>query len=404
MHQTTSVFSYLKIVQDIVDEGLYSRGVRLYLDGKVMKPTDMTLDYWRIYQVIGKRENAIVKIPLLHFALSKKKEDQVAVALEESVQCSCEYFAEYGICKHVVAVCAQLEQEWNPKQDQDHNQSANSLLDSLFAVEQEKTSREVVVRLQHVLETGSITPVTMVQQLESCATWIATQFTSVQMIDKKPVTDVDFSMTKLVEIIRTYVGDYRKEKRIIRIISHPTLVEKGGIHWLQFWLHFVPDMDEHHQLIVYFQIWTAILVGATQAFREESHALFATCSDTFKQQLLLKIQHEFEHQPEHWLRFIFAAKMKSWIMDNRTSLDGQYLLLAMKIFPENREEWEICLQNYYATWTDFLPVGDYEEFIKLLQKWRNFGMSDYLKETLDYAIRTHKKKRKLTQALRPLLG
>jgi len=401
---TTHVFSYLTLVQNIVDEGMYARGVRLYLDGKVMQPTDLTLDYWRLYEVIGQRENSLVKMPLLHFALSKKKESQAAAALEESVSCSCEYFAEYGLCKHVVAVCAALEQEWNPKDTQNKDGEIDSILDSLFAVEQEKTVREVVVRLQNVLETGTITPLSMVQQLEPMAVWISAEFTSPNVFYKTPVTDIDFSLVKLQQIISHYVGDYRKEKRIIRIISHPTLVEKGGISWLRFWLHFVPNMDEIHQKKVYFEIWTAVLVGATKAFKSETYAIFADLDDTTKHHLLLKIKHEFEHEKEYWLTFIFTAKMKEWVIAHKEELDADYLLKAMDIFPENREEWEICLQRYFSTWTEFLPTGEYDEFIKSMQSWRHFGMSDYLKDTLEYVLEIHPKKRKLVLAIKALLG
>ncbi len=403
------MFSYLDAVKPLVDEGIYARGVRLYLEGKVLPHTSMVLDYWREYQVIGKHETCVVNLPVVHLALSAQKYDQFSLAIKQSGRCSCEYFAEYGTCKHIVAVCASLQQEWQPSQiqkTQKKDAEVNFLLDSLFTADEEKKSREIISNLYTVLETGMLLETQIVKKLENFADFIFKNFQAnlkSKVSAENQKTEKYYILQKINEIITKKVGNYQEEKRLIRIITNPKLTEKGGFAWVEFWLPYVHQFDLLNQEILWFEWWLAVLVGASKNFLSEMNSVFAKIDPQIKEGVLERIQKQFINQKEYWLKFVFVANMSEWVYKHRADLDSSYLLMAMEYFPEYREEWEIYLQQYMATWTDYLPAGEYEEFLKTFTKWKIFGQSDYLRLALDYVLSTHSKKRSLVQGIQKIL-
>ena len=134
------MFSYLDAAQKLVSREIYGRGIKYYLEGKVLKFDELVLDFWRLYQVSENHENAIIKLPLLHLALNQSKYEQADKALTEVCSCTCSYYQEYGPCKHIVAVCASIEQEFglNKKpvvQNQNTEKKVDSLLQNIFEAE-----------------------------------------------------------------------------------------------------------------------------------------------------------------------------------------------------------------------------------------------------------------------------
>ena len=125
------MLSYLETVQKIAQTDVYNRGLKYYLDGKVLSHQDLVLDLWRKYKVSSNRIYE-VQIPLLHLALSPKKFDKADLALLESVSCECGYFQEFGICKHIVAVCGSLENEFNINLKKNKRRQTESLASNVF--------------------------------------------------------------------------------------------------------------------------------------------------------------------------------------------------------------------------------------------------------------------------------
>ena len=399
-----SMFSYLAAVQEVIDEGIYARGIKAYLEGKVVSQQDLTLDYWRLYEVVGLHENNSVKIPLLHVALSQKKWNLAGKALQELASCTCEYSQEYGMCKHIVAVCAKLEQEWNPaitKPTKTSSNQVDSILDSLFAVEQEKTEREVVTALNYVLTVGNITLAELSTKLIPFARWLSqlTIRTGNDWNAKNFDEHTGFILQKIDELITTLVGDYTEEKRLVRIISSATLVEAGGVNWFSFWQQYIKKLDPQRKTETYTGLWKAHLIGATKYIQPEFSALYSQLAEEEKKNLLEIFQKEYHLQRQYWLEFVFFAKISHWVVEHAKELDPHYLIMAMEFFPEYREEWEIELEQYFRTWTDFLPTGEYHEFATMLKKWRSFGNSEYLKQAFDYVKTVHRKKRSLIKMI-----
>ncbi|NJK71630.1 MAG: hypothetical protein HC932_05330 [Thermales bacterium] len=73
------MLSYLNTIQSKVDPAIFSRGVKLYLDGMVGNPVSLLIDNWRLYNVTGSAGSYEVKIPILHLTLSTKKYAMAAV-------------------------------------------------------------------------------------------------------------------------------------------------------------------------------------------------------------------------------------------------------------------------------------------------------------------------------------
>src|SRR6476469_3860675 len=109
------MLSYLDTAKQVVDEAVYARGIRLYLEGRVGRHQDMLLDFWREYGMNEDHNRYVVRLPLLHLALNSSKWDRASQVLKEHASCECAYYQEYGLCKHVVAVCASLEKEFGIK-------------------------------------------------------------------------------------------------------------------------------------------------------------------------------------------------------------------------------------------------------------------------------------------------
>ena len=48
------MISYLEAIKPLVNPEIYNRGLKLYLEGRVLGYSELLLDYWRRYQVQGK--------------------------------------------------------------------------------------------------------------------------------------------------------------------------------------------------------------------------------------------------------------------------------------------------------------------------------------------------------------
>jgi hypothetical protein len=79
------MISYLEAIKPLVNPEIYNRGLKLYLEGRVLGYSELLLDYWRRYQVQGKHQVYTVDIPLIHLALDKSKHSQAGEALQQVV-------------------------------------------------------------------------------------------------------------------------------------------------------------------------------------------------------------------------------------------------------------------------------------------------------------------------------
>ena len=225
------MFSYLDTIKKLVNESTYQRGLKYYLEGKVVNFENLILDFWRKYKVVGSGEY-LVKIPILHLALNSKKFAQSSQALEQIINCTCPYFCDYNkTCKHIVATCASLENEFGLNLKKTKNQIEHkietknlksNIFEAIFEAEKDKQIKQFQYNWEDYLTSSKGNYNQYFPFLEEF----------VRATTKAPEEYEDFLEDWKLEIIKE-LRDYEKEKKIIQIIPVSILV--GKELWWNFW-------------------------------------------------------------------------------------------------------------------------------------------------------------------------
>jgi hypothetical protein len=379
------MLSYLASVKSIVNQGVYNRGIRLYLDGAVSRPVDMVLDNWRRYKVHGSMDYSI-KIPLLHLTLDQNKYDKAGEVIDETATCECEYYYSYGPCKHIVAVCASIDKEFDiemriafdtEKADQ------SSVLDNIFEAEKVKKHR----KWYEVIE--------MYLSREHLNYYYLDEITKT-LVDE-PLDHDDF-LLGLHKIVELTIGMYTKEKLLIKIILESILVGKKV--WWDFWLPFLLRLDERNRTRLFVGLWKIRWLSGAKTYRDELDGLLISMKNKEKKLIFEQLKTEFENQREIWLEFCFVAKYFSWLEENIDALDPRYLVKMCINLPENHEAYEYKILNQVKVWADFLQTGKYDEVIDFFKFWQHsLGRSEVYEEAVKYFQTTHPKKKKLLNSI-----
>jgi hypothetical protein len=379
------MLSYLKSVKSIVNQGVYNRGIRLYLDGSVSKPTSMVLDNWRKYTVNGSMDY-IIKFPVLHLTLDQNKFDKAGEVINEVATCECEYYYSYGTCKHIVAVCASIDKEFDvdtriafntEKVDQ------SSVLDNIFEAEKVKKHRKWYEVIEMYLSREHLN----YYYLDEISKTLADE----------PLDHDDF-LLGLHKIIEAVMGDYSKEKLLIKIILESVLVGKKV--WWDFWFPFLLRLDERNQTRLFVGLWKIRWLSGAKSYRDELDRILISMKNKEKRMIFDQLKIEFENQREIWLEYCFVAKFYSWLEENIDSLDPIYLVKMCLSLPENHEAYEYKILNQVKVWADFLQVGKYQEIIDFFEYWQqSLGRSEIYEEAVKYFRTTHPKKKKLLNSI-----
>jgi hypothetical protein len=371
------MFSYLKIVQELVDQGVYARGVRAYLEGRVSKPVDKIMDFWREYQVFDRHTHKVV-IPLFHLALDRKKWDKGVDAFVENVTCDCEFYEEYGVCKHIVSVCASIEDEFVPKKlsvsDEDEE-----VLDNIFLAQNQKDTRLWQSKIENYFE-GST----------NLTTFAATMVTSVN-------SDPN-SYSLLLEFLKIQSNnallDYQKEKRLIKLMIF--VLGYGYKFWWDFFEDYFLKIEDKYLADLILDLWEFKIAGVSKNFDNELKEFFINLDESKKEEVINLIKTRYPNTSKMWIEFVFFAKAERYLSKNLDKLDPKTLLRAVEIIPEDAENIEIRIFNQLKSWIDFLVAGQYDELIEVFEMWKKtFGYSNDYQNAVKYLINSHPKKRNL---------
>ena len=278
------MISYLKSIKSVTNQGVYNRGIRLYLDGQVSNFVSMTLDNWRKYQVQGGKDKYTIKIPLLHLTLDQKNFDKAGEVISEIATCECEYYYSYGICKHIVAVCASIDKEFDidtslhfVREKADNN----SVLDNIFEAEKVKKHRKWYEVIEMYLTRSHANHF----YLDEISKTIADE----------PLDHDDF-LIGLCKIIELNLGDYTKEKLLVKITLESILVGKKV--WWDFWLPFLLRFDERNQTRLFVGLWKIRWLSGAKSYRDELDRLLIFMKNKDKQLIFENLKIEFENQRE----------------------------------------------------------------------------------------------------------
>ena len=380
-------FSYLESVKPLVSGSVYNRGLRYFLDGEVAGWEEMTLDYWREYRVLGSNEY-FIKIPILHLALSKNKFPVASKALHESVSCTCGFFQEHGVCKHITAVCASLDQEFNLQtknlKTKLGQKAEKEVLDSIFEVEVKRNIRKFEAAFDNYLVTSRNFNYHWLEEF-------------VVAVNSDKVNYVQF-LKEFAKQIEKLLGKWENELKIFNLI--PKSLIYGNKVWWDFWKPTFQALEQSNRLNLYLEIWELRSLNLTSDFTPEIDDLFRNLKDTEKKFILVKLQEKFQNSKEIWLDFAFAARFWPWFEENLPDLDPLILIKIAQIWPEKNEDIELQILNQVKIWADFLQVGEYEDIVKTFSTWqRQLGRSDYFEQAILYFKETHPKKRKFLKNL-----
>jgi hypothetical protein len=321
-----------------------------------------------------------VKTPVLHLSLGFDKFDRAGMAVEESVHCNCSYFLEYGICKHIVAVFADLDNEFSSNY-KSREESEDNLMDAIFASDTVKKHRKWLETIDQLLSRDT----TNFYYLDEISRTLKNQEDIHQPFFKE-----------LSKIIDQVIGDYSREKRLVRIISESILVNRDS--WLPFWKEYFIALDQDNQIRLFISLWKIYWV--TSKNNNDFLEVFVTPLDYVKDNVFNELRGEFIEDKKVWIEYGFAARYYSWFTNNLDKLDPKLLIRYALIFPENMEEIEIKIMNQVKQWSDFLHSGDYDMVIDVFKFWsEKLGKSDYYMDSVNYFRANHPLKKKLLNGL-----
>jgi hypothetical protein len=423
------MFSYTQIAKDIVDSDIYNLGTRLYLDGGVGGVERLLIDNWRIYNIKDGTKSYRVTIPVLHLVLNKNKFDQAGEALLQSINCTCNYFGEFGVCKHIVGVCQSMQKEFleiegKSKLSNKEKQLGTNLIGNIFDVEQKSKIR----KLQEYFETYfaksevrsiywfelfvhevkklsvkelKIPPVKGVRGLESTNLKFSPGDTVVAVTQNLNSRDYYSNfLTELKQSFKTKLRDYDMEKKVYYLMT--VSLQIGGRFWWEFWQDLIPDFTERQQLRLWSEVYRWKMSRITTEYNDLIESALIIKTDLEKKQILEKLQEDYPNSLNLWLDFVLTSRYEEFLVDNLDKFDPDLLIDVAYILPEQRETIEIKIMNQVKVWSDFTKSGDYIDIINTLTKWAKLGRSDYFWETMKYIQTQHKKKPKLMKVLKSL--
>lgn len=375
-----SMFSYLDAVKKAANDGVYGRGIKYYLEGNVGKFTNLILDHWRLYRVIGGKEY-LVKMPLLHLVLSPEKYEIGSEALSEAATCTCEYYQEWGICKHVVAVCASLEKEFNPRKKL-NSDPGEVVLDQIFEVENEKQIRIWNSKVEIYFNSSSQGNPYWFEEIAS-------------KVAKNPETYQKF-VDKLSLEVDHALKTWESELRVMQLIKQSLYF--GEVFWWDYWQKFFPQFEPSNKIRQWVDFWKMYAIGIFKPIKNSFLTKLRDLPDSTKNEILVALQKDFVEQNRIWLDFIIESRYLSWLEQHLDTFDPISLFKIYNLLPDSQNEIEIRSMNQVKVWSDFLQPGNYREIAEIFKIWEKIaGRTEVFEQALKYLQENHPKKKKLLE-------
>jgi hypothetical protein len=441
------MFSYTQIAKDIVDSDIYNLGTRLYLDGGVGVKEQLLIDNWRIYNIKDSTKFYRVTMPVLHLVLNRNRFDQAGEAMLQSINCTCNYFGEFGVCKHVVAVCQSLQKEFleiegKSKLSHKEKQIGTNLIGNIFDVEQKSKIRKLQEHFDVYFAKSEVRSIywfelfvhevkklnvndnsKIFRHLEqsershasgSNSSSVLKAIQQTIIVNPKNHGDTVVAATKDLNSSQQYsvflyelkqdfkikLRDYEMEKKVYYLMT--VSLQIGGRFWWEFWQDLIPDFTERQQLRLWSELYRWKMSRITIDYNDLIESILVKKTDSEKKQILEKLQEDYPNNLNLWLDFVLTSRYEQFLVDNLDQFDPDLLIDVAYILPEQRETIEIKIMNQVKVWSDFTKSGDYTDIINTLTKWTKLGRSAYFWETMKYIQTQHKKKPSLMKVLKKL--
>lgn len=420
------MLSYLKAVKPLVTEEVYQQGLKSYLEGKVLKETDLLLDHWKQFEVQSNHRHIscyLVKIPLLHLNLDSSKWTQATEALEQVCSCTCPYFEEIGICKHLVAVCAYLDKKFTKLEITDSNssQAQTQIWENIFTAALTRKQNWWLFSLQKFLEnnlsdkqknhwlydmtTELATQIPVQNLVLVTQDYLQNQSANYKFTGQKPTRPGqancliywDF-LESFEQKLRLSLKSYDLQKRVASLLWD--LLELKS----EYWLEFVCLWVKHLELKPQTDFWLKLFLHREDYFLQTQtkyiQETFQNLPVEIKSQILTLLQKDYCTNFKLHLTFGLYAQYLDWLENKWHLLDADSLLDLVPVWSDRLDELEQKIYSHMSTWSKFLPTGDYEDFLKVLSKWHTrLGLTETLDKFILETKEEHKKKTKLLAEL-----
>ena len=368
-----SIFSYAKCAKKLVQEEIFQRGIRLYLEGIVKEWHSLLLPSWREYQV---RDYQVV-VPLMHELTASQSPD----ILGYFAKCTCPYFYEYGVCKHIVAVCHALDDEFLPKEEikTSHLPSIEGFFDKLIETETEQNIRKFEFEMQKYLSSPN----------KMGLDWV---FEFCNLSSREPQKYAKYLQTICPKWLKI-CQNYDNEILIARLL--PKIFFCGGTNWYNSVEKLVAQMMPKTKLNIYFEMYKLYSVGEFRGFGLEN--ILQSLGQDEKLEILEKLK-SWNKNPQIWIDFALISNCDEILLDMIDILDVSNLLKLLPKFPD--DELEIYLLRQIKLWSDYLEAGKYSEISQTMRSWHNIsGRSHTWEQAFEYIQKSHPKKKSLIASL-----
>jgi hypothetical protein len=390
-------FSYLKVCESNLDSTIINRGQKLFLDGKVLFKRDLVLDYWQIFDVIDTTNTYRVKLPLLHLALNRDKWHDSYQAFQETASCTCQYFAEYGLCRHFTSVCAFLDHKYKIKQAQMNNifgesNTEVSIFDNIDKAESSRLTNYWLNEIERII----------LENRASEYSKFLSQLTTELNLDFNKNYSTFFQ--SLDKIILKYSKDFILEKNVLNLAIE-TLLHNSKLWW-SYWEKIVFSADFQNAK----SFWAKLFNWRSDANIQSILSLsIGKAKDIFnneqKQEIFDKVFYGYNHTTSNPSTAIFSAQYEfailfefnQWLEDNLSYLDTVKLFHVADIYPNLTDQIEIYIKNQIKGLIFMFSSQNIDEILQLLELWENkIGTNDnfldLLHELKSTGSRSHKVK------------
>jgi len=419
--------TYSEAAKTKTSEAVYARGIKYYLYQKIKSQQDLLLPFWRIYEVKGEHENYFVRFPIAHKLTQISTLDKLANILETHASCNCPYAIEYGICKHIVAVCSDVDNEFfEPQKDFKLKNDAKeigklqniSILENIFGIEQVKKQAQFLNYL-FKLNTPSYLTREMVLEIEK-ETQLVSDLAGKLIVDhgfqnglemlieefgQKP--DTFTLINKILEKIEPKLGFYKEEKDIF------ILIEKTVYFWQNpsflylaiFWMPHISIINSSKIIYLLFKLSFTILENSRWAKTFVEYLGSGSLSQELIQAVIDSLEQDFGGDAPITAAFAIQTRFTAFLDKNLETLQNPVLLNIIDILPDSHEQIDQILRDRARAWVDYLPTNtqSYTELSTFLHTWAtNLGSSEYLQEVLSHVQQIHHKKKALLALLEDL--
>jgi hypothetical protein len=425
-------FSYLKAIQTKTTESVFAAGVKYYLYKKIRSKEVLLLPHWRVYQVKGQKIEYAVVVPVAHLLRPIPRIEILADILEETCTCECPYFNEYGVCKHIVAVCNDIDNEFELDHARQHiKQSkdqmiATDVFEKIFGVQQSKRRTEYKDQLFKPNAPSFLTR-EMVYELEdetqkskffrdfSHPEWEDFSLLFSQKIDeitinlKEQIINFDQSLFHLIwSNLTSRIGYYSEEKQIFVLVDKTSSFWRYPV-WLWLILVITPHLDLEVQMQIHNLLYKQSFMGLASSFWTSLYLKYLEnqlLDSELAEKLLHNLDETFGVGAEICLYFAYTTGQVDWLRQHIEELNNEYLIKCIKLMPDELEYLDNILKERVMVWLNYLKSdqSDYQKLSTTLHLWYEyFGFSEGLSEVLKTLKVSHAKKKNLLKLLKGLV-